>query len=96
MEGDTEPDELDALLDAYTAQAEQENKKLESKAKRGREKLVGKVPMSMSRVREEALQQPIDRNNKGFKMLAAMGYQEGSALGEYMTMALVNRRAGLC
>lgn len=24
MAGDTEPDELDALLDAYTAQAEQE------------------------------------------------------------------------
>ncbi len=42
MDGDTEPDELDAC----TAHAEQETKTLESKAKRGRKKLVGKELMS--------------------------------------------------
>ncbi|KAJ9519618.1 hypothetical protein QJQ45_013361 [Haematococcus lacustris] len=73
---EAEPD-LDALLDAYTAEAEaqlaQHERKHGSKA--------GSQPKGMAGRRQAGLSQALAPDNKGFQLLKAMGYQAGQGLG---------------
>ncbi|PSC75301.1 DNA-directed RNA polymerases IV and V subunit 3 [Micractinium conductrix] len=74
--------DLDALLLRYEQQAAadvaavlQQQQQQQDGGARKRQKL------SAADKREEALSQPLGQDNKGFKLLAAMGYREGQRIG---------------
>ncbi|KAL4444007.1 hypothetical protein ABPG75_011744 [Micractinium tetrahymenae] len=73
-------DELDALLQRYEQQAAADVAAVQQQAggqgSRKRQKL------SAADKREAALSQPLGADNKGFKLLAAMGYQQGQRIGK--------------
>ena len=75
--GEDEEDELDALLDSYAAQAARDVQAVQAKAK---QKPKGQTK-GMKEAREEGLATALGADNKGFQLLAKMGYKEGSALG---------------
>ncbi|GLC74099.1 hypothetical protein PLESTF_001459700 [Pleodorina starrii] len=70
-----EDDELERLLNSYSAEAAKQNQRLEAKASRKAQPRKEKV------VREAGLQQPLDACNKGYVLLRKMGYQDGKGLG---------------
>ncbi|GAB4818345.1 hypothetical protein N2152v2_005391 [Parachlorella kessleri] len=70
-----EEDDLDKLLNQYEQQAAQDLQRVQPKEEKRRK-------LSGTQQREEALQQPLAADNKGFKLLAAMGYKPGQGLGK--------------
>ena len=78
---DEEIDPLDAYMATINAQVQAQTKQDEAKMK----KLTNKKRKKADVVREEALNNKISTNNKGFKMLAALGYVEGQGLGKHGT-----------
>ncbi|GIL90969.1 hypothetical protein Vretifemale_18675 [Volvox reticuliferus] len=94
-EGD-DVDELEALLDSYTADAEKQIRRLEARAGRYAK------PRKEKAVREAGLSQPLDEGNKGYILLQKMGYERGKGLGsastgraEPLPLNLKTGRAGL-
>ncbi|EFJ48305.1 hypothetical protein VOLCADRAFT_91078 [Volvox carteri f. nagariensis] len=68
-------DELEALLNSYTAEAAEQNRRLEAKASRQHK------PRKEKAIREAGLQQPLDSGNKGYALLQKMGFEAGKGLG---------------
>jgi hypothetical protein len=66
-----EKDDLDALLDSYSKEADKAAKRVQKQ----QHKQQG--PKSMVRAREEGLQRPLGQDNKGFQILSKLGYVEG-------------------
>ncbi len=92
--GGDAPDELDALLDAYAAQAAAEaaaaaaapaapaGRGRAARARgRGRGAPAAQPLKSAAARREEGLAAPLGEGNKGFALLAKMGYQPGRGVG---------------
>ncbi|DBA96331.1 hypothetical protein WJX82_007548 [Trebouxia sp. C0006] len=73
----TEAEDVDKLFAEYEAQAKADSAAAERKTL----KLTNKRQKSMKEIRQEGLDAPIANDNKGFQMLAAMGYQPGRGLG---------------
>lgn len=71
-------DDVDLLFAEYEAQAAADRAHTEQKSRQMKQKL----QKSMKELRQEGLEAPIARDNKGFQMLAAMGYQQGQGLGK--------------
>jgi hypothetical protein len=96
---DDEDDPLDRLLDAYTAQAEEETaralRKHQQRARRGHQ-----APAAARR--SAALAAPLPADNKGAQLLSKMGFAPGQGLGrnkqgraEPLPLLLKAGRAGL-
>jgi hypothetical protein len=75
-------DELDALLSSYDAQAKRDIASSQAKAA-GRP--AKRTRGSAAERRDEALAQPLPETNKGFQLLARMGYQPGQGVGAAAT-----------
>ncbi|KAI3427150.1 hypothetical protein D9Q98_007087 [Chlorella vulgaris] len=84
-----EEDELDALLRGYEQQAaadvaavlQQQKQKRDDGGAFATAGKRQKVSAAADR-RDQALSQPIGADNRGFKMLSAMGYQQGQRIGK--------------
>lgn len=71
-------DDVDSLFAAYEAQAAADRAETERKLHKHSQK----PQKSMREIRDDGLAIPIASDNKGFQMLAAMGYQHGQGLGK--------------
>uniref|UniRef100_A0A6T8WGS4 G-patch domain-containing protein n=1 Tax=Chlamydomonas leiostraca TaxID=1034604 RepID=A0A6T8WGS4_9CHLO len=76
LEEDGAGEDLDALLDKYAAEAAAQNARDAARAK------AKTAPRSMAALRTQGLTTALPADNKGFKLLKAMGYQEGKGLGK--------------
>lgn len=95
-EEDGQEDDLDALLDMYSAEAEKATKDVLQRNKKPA------TAKNMAELRDEGLNQPLSAENKGFQLLKAMGYKEGEGLGrsakgstQPVELSLKAGRAGL-
>ena len=96
-EEESEEESLDKLTTKYARQAQQETRRALHRARKqtGRQK-------SMETVRAEGLARPLDCANKGFQLLAQMGYEQGKGIGkdgagrlEPVAIEIKSKRAGL-
>lgn len=74
-------DNLDALLDMYSAQAEKESQEVLAATAAAAALPKGGVKRMME-VRDEGLNKRLDSSNKGFQLLEKMGYKSGQAIGK--------------
>lgn len=91
--------DLDSLLQQYEAEAAAQLQQ----AERQEASAAAKQPKGMKQLREEGLDTRIPRDNKGFQLLAKLGYVEGRGIGaagregaaEPIRMQVRDTRAGL-
>lgn len=93
-------DDLDALLDAYSAQAEQESRAVQDSLAAA--SAPRKAPARMAAARDAGLSTSLGPSNVGFRLLAKQGYAAGEGIGrsricaaEPIALDLKTSRAGL-
>lgn len=76
---DGDEDELDTLLAAYTAQAAAEAQEALQKHQQRQQR---RQPKKAAVMRDEALAEHLPEHDKGFELLAKMGFKPGQGLGK--------------